>query len=124
MIKIVFQVQQDDNKNLLVARILEGGMIEKQGLLHIGDVILEVNGTPVNTPEDLQVEIAKSRESVTLKVGQVDSNDVGTHAALVANGAVNGVGRKLVVCDNNRLYHKSTWQASDKESYQAQCLQT
>lgn len=92
------QVQVDDNENLVVARILEGGMIEKQGLLHIGDVILEVNGIPVNTPEELQTEIAKSKDSVTLKIGQAETNDSGTHASLVANGvASNGVAKKLTV---------------------------
>lgn len=85
-------VQQDDNENLVIARIMEGGMIEKQGLLHIGDVILEVNGTTVKTPEDLQVEVAKSKDSVTLKVGNAQNNE--THASIVANG-VNGVTKKL-----------------------------
>lgn len=69
-------------------------MIEKQGLLHIGDVILEVNGTPVNSAEDLQAEVAKSKGSVTLKVGQ--ARDQETHASLVTNGT-NGAAKKLTV---------------------------
>ncbi|XP_044753048.1 protein PALS2 isoform X2 [Coccinella septempunctata] len=81
-------IQVNENENLVIARIIEGGMIEKQGLLHVGDVILEVNGIPVKTPEDLQSEIAKSNESVTLKVGQSSPE---THAALVnSNGYKNG----------------------------------
>lgn len=73
-------------------------MIEKQGLLHIGDVILEVNGVPVYTPEDLQSEIAKSKDSVSLKVGQNDSAP-NTHSALISNGnAKNGISKKLTVC--------------------------
>ncbi|XP_030748146.1 MAGUK p55 subfamily member 6 isoform X2 [Sitophilus oryzae] len=86
-------VQIDDNENLVIARILEGGMIEKQGLLHIGDVILEVNGNEVKTPEDLQIEVAKSRDSVTLKVGNTPATET-THANIVSNG-VNGVTKKL-----------------------------
>nr|XP_022911662.1 MAGUK p55 subfamily member 6 isoform X2 [Onthophagus taurus] len=87
-------VQVDDNENLTVARILEGGMIDKQGLLHIGDVILEVNGVPVYTPEDLQSEIAKAKESVSLKVGQTDG--ASTHASLISNGtSKNGTTKKL-----------------------------
>lgn len=74
-------------------------MIEKQGLLHIGDVILEVNGNQVRTPEDLQVEVAKSKDSVTLKVGNAQSNETVTHASIVANG-VNGVTKKLTVSLN------------------------
>ncbi|XP_076255969.1 MAGUK p55 subfamily member vari isoform X3 [Rhynchophorus ferrugineus] len=85
-------VQVDDNDNLVIARILEGGMIEKQGLLHVGDIILEVNGTQVKSPEDLQVEVAKSKDSVTLKVGNAPA--VETHASIVSNG-VNGVTKKL-----------------------------
>nr|XP_015835285.1 PREDICTED: MAGUK p55 subfamily member 6 isoform X3 [Tribolium castaneum] len=86
-------VQVDDNENLVIARILEGGMIEKQGLLHVGDVILEVNGTPVKSAEDLQIEVAKSKDSVTLKVGQ--PSEMETHASLVMNGTSNGVAKKL-----------------------------
>nr|CAD7413381.1 unnamed protein product [Timema poppensis] len=62
-------VQVDEAGNLVIARILGGGMIDRQGLLHIGDTILEVNGTRVDTPEDLQMEIARAKESVTLKIG-------------------------------------------------------
>lgn len=62
-------VQVDDSGNLVIARILGGGMIDRQGLLHIGDVILEVNGVSVSSPEDLQMEIMKAKESVTLKIG-------------------------------------------------------
>lgn len=61
-------VQVDDNGNLLIARILAGGIIEKQGMLNVGDVILEVNGYPVESPEMLQERIAYSKEAITLKV--------------------------------------------------------
>ncbi|XP_005182797.1 protein PALS2 isoform X2 [Musca domestica] len=62
-------VEVDEHKQLVVARILAGGVIDKQGLLHPGDVILEVNGTPVHTPEDLQVEVSRAKENLTLKIG-------------------------------------------------------
>ncbi|XP_049802744.1 protein PALS2 isoform X2 [Schistocerca nitens] len=62
-------VQVDESGNLVIARILAGGMIDRQGLLHVGDVILEVNGVPVSTPEELQHQISQSDESVTLKIG-------------------------------------------------------
>lgn len=80
----------------MIARILEGGTIDKQGLLHVGEVILEVNGVPVNTPEELQTEISKVKDSVTLKVGTSIEE---THSALVANGTTtNGTtGKKLTV---------------------------
>lgn len=62
-------VQVDESGNLVIARILGGGMIDRQGLLHIGDTILEVNGVCVYTPEDLQIQISKAKESVALKIG-------------------------------------------------------
>lgn len=88
-------MQVDDNKNLVIARILEGGTIDKQSLLHVGDVILEVNGTPVYSPEDLQTEIARAKDSVTLKIGQGAADD--THASIVKNGLQNGVNKILTV---------------------------
>lgn len=93
-----FQVQVDDNGNLIIARILEGGMIDKQKLLHAGDVILEVNGIPVSTPEDLQTEVAKAKEHVTLKIGNAPAVEQPTHSNIVmANGTNNGVTKKLAV---------------------------
>lgn len=86
----------DENKNLVIARILEGGTIDKQGLLHIGDVILEINGTPVYTPEDLQTEISRSKDSVTLKIGQTEVAEK-THSSLIANGSTNGLNKILTV---------------------------
>ncbi|GLH04611.1 Peripheral plasma membrane protein CASK [Gryllus bimaculatus] len=62
-------VQVDEHGQLVIARVLGGGMIDRQGLLHAGDVILEVNGTPVSTPEELQTHIARATDSVTLKIG-------------------------------------------------------
>lgn len=70
-------------------------MIEKQGLLHVGDVILEVNGTSVSTPEDLQTEIAKTKDHVTLKVGNAQTTE--THSSLVVANGTNGVTKKLTV---------------------------
>lgn len=62
-------VEVDEHRQLVVARILSGGVIDKQGLLHVGDVILEVNGVRVSSPEELQVEVCKAKENLTLKVG-------------------------------------------------------
>lgn len=62
-------VEVDEHKQLMVARIIAGGMIEKQGLLHLGDIILEINGIAVHTPEELQNEISKAKDNITMKVG-------------------------------------------------------
>ncbi|KRJ99530.1 protein PALS2 isoform X2 [Drosophila yakuba] len=62
-------VELDEFKQLVVARILAGGVIDKQSMLHVGDVILEVNGTSVRTPDELQVEVSRAKENLTLKIG-------------------------------------------------------
>ncbi|KAJ3609652.1 hypothetical protein NHX12_024168 [Muraenolepis orangiensis] len=49
---VTFRVDKED---LVIARILHGGMIDRQGLLHVGDVIKEVNGREVGgSPTQLQ----------------------------------------------------------------------
>lgn len=62
-------VELDEYDQLIVARILAGGTIDRQGLLNAGDVILEVNGVRVNSPEELQNEILRAKDAVTLKIG-------------------------------------------------------
>lgn len=61
-------VEQDENGNLIVARILAGGTIEKQGLLKKGDVILEVNGERVDSPEDLLNEVSRSKDTLQFRI--------------------------------------------------------
>lgn len=44
-----------EDGQLVIARILGGGAVDRQGLLHVGDIIGEVNGVSVRTAEQLQV---------------------------------------------------------------------
>nr|CAG4643084.1 EOG090X032R [Ilyocryptus agilis] len=60
-------VKTEDGQ-LVIARILGGGAVDRQGLLHVGDVIGEVNGIPIRSAEQLQVEIARSKEHIQLKI--------------------------------------------------------
>lgn len=54
---------------LVIARILHGGMIDQQGLLHVGDVIKEVNGKEVGSdPKVLQDMLKEASGSVVLKI--------------------------------------------------------
>ncbi|XP_059762626.1 MAGUK p55 subfamily member 2 isoform X1 [Balaenoptera ricei] len=54
---------------LVIARILHGGMVAQQGLLHVGDIIKEVNGQPVGSdPRALQELLRNSSGSVILKI--------------------------------------------------------
>jgi hypothetical protein len=61
-------VKINDFGDLEITRILHGGMIDKQGLLHEGDLIKEINGEPVYTPEELQEKLRLAKGSITLKV--------------------------------------------------------
>jgi guanylate kinase len=61
-------VRVNEQGDLEIARIMHGGMIDKQGLLHEGDIIKEVNGEPVSTPEELQEKLRTAKGSLTLKV--------------------------------------------------------
>ncbi|XP_074835277.1 MAGUK p55 subfamily member 2 isoform X3 [Carettochelys insculpta] len=63
---VTFRVERGE---LVVARILHGGMIDQQGLLHVGDVIKEVNGKEVsNDPKVLQEMLKDATGSVVLKI--------------------------------------------------------
>ncbi|XP_047469651.1 protein PALS2-like isoform X4 [Penaeus chinensis] len=61
-------VREDESGYLVIARIMAGGSIDRQGLLHVGDAICEVNGVEINSLHQLHEEVAKCRDSVTLKV--------------------------------------------------------
>ena len=53
---------------MIVARIIIDSVIERQGLLRPGDLILEANSTRVKTPEQLQNIIEESPEFLSLKI--------------------------------------------------------
>lgn len=61
-------VRVNENGDLEIARIMHGGLIDKQGLLHEGDIIKEINGEPVSTAEELQEKLKSAKGSITLKV--------------------------------------------------------
>ncbi|ALC38718.1 vari [Drosophila busckii] len=95
-------VEMDEYKQLVVARILAGGVIDKQGMLHVGDVILEVNGVAVRSPDDLQVEVSRAKENLTLKIGPNVDEEMKSARYTVSGGQVkqNGItnlesGKKL-----------------------------
>lgn len=102
-------VEVDDYNQLIVARILAGGMIDRQGLLSAGDVILEVNGVGVNSPEELQNEISRAKESVTLKIGpSVDEEMKSARLTAVGSGSQvksksQEAGKKLAVSTSGFL---------------------
>ncbi|XP_068193868.1 MAGUK p55 subfamily member 2-like isoform X2 [Antennarius striatus] len=63
---VTFKVEGGE---LIIARILHGGMVDQQGLLHVGDVIKEVNGREVGQDQRvLQEELQAASGSVVLKI--------------------------------------------------------
>ena len=58
----------DEAGKVIVARIIIDSVIERQGLLRPGDLILEANNTRVKTPEQLQNIIEESPEFLSLKI--------------------------------------------------------
>lgn len=54
---------------MVIARILHGSSIDRQGMLHTGDIIREVNGREVGSdPHELQELLRDCSGSITLKV--------------------------------------------------------
>ncbi|NWT06290.1 MPP2 protein, partial [Mionectes macconnelli] len=63
---VTFRVERGE---LVIARILHGGMVAQQGLLQVGDVIREVNGREVGSdPRVLQDSLRHASGSVVLKI--------------------------------------------------------
>lgn len=63
-------LKMSEDSRCLVARILVGGMIHRQGTLHVGDEIREINGLIVSTQsiENLQKLLRDARGSITFKI--------------------------------------------------------
>lgn len=95
-------VEEDEFCQLRVARILAGGLIDRQGLLNPGDVILEVNGIKVTSPEELQNEIACAKDTITLKIGpnmdeEIKSARLTAQAGSQVKNKLQETGKKLAV---------------------------
>ena len=43
---------------VVVSRIIEGGLIEQNGLIDLGDIIVEIGGAQINTPDDLMYHVS------------------------------------------------------------------
>ncbi|XP_035994765.1 peripheral plasma membrane protein CASK isoform X12 [Fundulus heteroclitus] len=63
-------LKMNDSNHCIVARIMHGGMIHRQGTLHVGDEIREINGISVinQTVEQLQRMLREMRGSITFKI--------------------------------------------------------
>ncbi|RWR98456.1 MAGUK p55 subfamily member 6-like protein, partial [Dinothrombium tinctorium] len=54
-----------EDDHIVIMRILAGGLVDQQGLLHVGDIILEVNGVEVHTLEELKKATATLEGQLT-----------------------------------------------------------
>ncbi|XP_034043054.1 peripheral plasma membrane protein CASK isoform X14 [Thalassophryne amazonica] len=63
-------LKMNESNHCIVARIMHGGMIHRQGTLHVGDEIREINGISVanQTVEQLQKMLREMRGSITFKI--------------------------------------------------------
>ncbi|VDN98953.1 unnamed protein product [Rodentolepis nana] len=55
-------------RDIYVKRVMVGSQVERLGLLGEGDIIREVNGIPIDSPETLQEQMLKSPDTVTMKI--------------------------------------------------------
>lgn len=55
---------KEENGQVLIARIMAGSLADRQGMLHVNDVILEMNGIPVEKPDVLQDLIRKNNSNL------------------------------------------------------------
>jgi len=53
---------------VIVSRIIDGGLIEQNGLIEQGDIIVEVDGVPVLSPDDLMYQISIADKRITFMV--------------------------------------------------------
>ncbi|XP_035180669.1 55 kDa erythrocyte membrane protein [Oxyura jamaicensis] len=60
----------NDKQSCMVARIFHGGMIHRQGSLHVGDEIIEINGQSVSnhSVDQLQKMLKETQGMVSIKV--------------------------------------------------------
>ncbi|XP_069505078.1 55 kDa erythrocyte membrane protein [Ambystoma mexicanum] len=60
----------NSKQSCIVGRIMHGGMIHRQGSLHVGDEILEINGSSVthHSVDQLQKMLKETKGTVSLKV--------------------------------------------------------
>ncbi|XP_048366532.1 MAGUK p55 subfamily member 7 isoform X4 [Sphaerodactylus townsendi] len=62
--------RDEHNGAVVVARIMHGGAADRSGLIHVGDVLKEVNGIPVGDkkPEEIIQILSQSQGAITFKI--------------------------------------------------------
>ena len=96
-----------EGKKVVVARILIDSIIDRQGLLRTGDVILQANGKTIKDPEQLQLAIEESGEFVVFKIQPSDINQKEIDSALPKAGKVAKVGLVTVFENHRKKFHST-----------------
>lgn len=68
-------MEQDQNGNVIVARVLAGSTIDEENLMHPGDVILEVNGVNVGSAEELTEIVSHSESTLQFRIASKNDSD-------------------------------------------------
>lgn len=55
---------KEEKGQVMIARIMAGSLADRQGMLHVNDVILEFNGLPIDRPDVLQELIRKNTSNI------------------------------------------------------------
>lgn len=69
-------MEQDENGNVIVARVLAGSTIDKENLMHPGDVILEVNGVNVKSAEELKETVSECKSTLRIRLASKNDPDL------------------------------------------------
>ncbi|KAK6315501.1 hypothetical protein J4Q44_G00150300 [Coregonus suidteri] len=62
--------KDEDTGEIFIARVIHGGLADRSGLLHPGDLLVEVNGNPVEglDPEQVIQILVQSQGTILFKV--------------------------------------------------------
>ncbi|XP_028822639.1 MAGUK p55 subfamily member 7 isoform X2 [Denticeps clupeoides] len=74
-------IKRDDRTGaIIVARIMKGGAADRSGLIHVGDELKEVNGTPVDgkKPEEVILILSESEGAITFKIAPAVKDEPST----------------------------------------------
>jgi len=61
---------------VIVSRIIDGGLIEQNGLIDLGDIIVEIGGAPIHSPDDLMYHISQSGNRITFMIKKTPVEDL------------------------------------------------
>lgn len=61
---------------VVISRIIDGGLIDRNGLFDLGDIIVEVGGVPIETVDDLMYQVSVSGRKITFLIKKTPVEDL------------------------------------------------